>query len=122
MRVARLTIPFIAVLFAIGCDGGGARSELENQLMLMQERLVELETQVADAQAHSSRIGAAVGELEAHVADVERAVIDLSGWVSRDYLVDTEATLGLAKTKLVELRQRSDALRASLRPGYDEED
>ena len=122
MRVARITITVAAVLFAIGCDGGGGRDQLENQLMLMQERLVELETQVADAQAHASRLGTAVGEMEAHVADVERAVIDLSGWVSRDYLVDTEATLGLAKIKLVELRQRSEALRATLRPAYDEED
>lgn len=120
MRLDRIAIPLAAALLAIGCDDG-SRAQLENELILMQERLVELETQVADAQAHASRLDTAVGQMEAHVADVERAVIDLSAWVSRDYLVDTEATLGLAKTKLVELRQRSDVLNAALRPAYDED-
>lgn len=120
MRFIPLVCSLTAMLLVAGCDDGST-AQLENEVMLMQERLVELETQVADAQSHADRLGSVVTQLEANVNDVERAVIDLSEWVSRDLLVDTEATLGLAKTRLNEVRQRTDALRASLRPSYDEE-
>lgn len=120
MRFIPLVCSIAVAVCVTGCDDGTA-ARLEDEIMMMQERLLELETQVADAQAHANRLGSAVTELEANVNDVERAVIDLSAWVSRDLLVDTEATLGLAKMRLTEVRQRTDALRSSLRPSYDEE-
>jgi predicted nucleic acid-binding Zn-ribbon protein len=109
----------LVLLLLVGCDDGG-RQQLENEIMLMQERLVELETQLADAQANANRLSTAVGELEAFVADVETEVIDLSAHVPRDLLVNVEATVGNAKTKVAEVANRSDALASALRPAYDE--
>ena len=95
------------------CDAGQT-AQLENELMLMQERLVELESQVADAQGHAQRLGTAAAELEAYVLDVENAVIDLSATVTRDHLVNVEANVGNVKTKLAEVRARTNALTTTL--------
>lgn len=113
-----LLVALVAGLLS-GCDDG-ARQQLENELMLMQERLVELETQVADSQQHAERLRDAVAQLEAYVGDVESEVIDLSADVPRHLLVNVEATVGNAKTKLSEVRTRVDALGSALRPSYTE--
>lgn len=120
MKAVRLLLVLISTLVAASCDDGTTQ-QLENEIMLMQERLVELETQVADAQGLANRLSGSVGELQAYVSDVETEVIDLSAHVQRDLLVNVEATLGNAKTKLTEVRARSDALATSLRPPYAEE-
>ena len=112
---ALLTVGLLA-----GC-GDGSTQRLENEMMLLQERLVELETQVADAQDHATRLRTAVGELEAYVRDVETEVIDLSATVPRDVLVNVEATVGNAKNKVAEVRARADALGGVLTPSYVEE-
>ena len=120
MKAARSALPLMIFLltFALsGCEDG-ARQQLENQLMQMQERLIELETQVADAQAHAGRLHTAVGELGAYVRDVESEIIDLSADVPRHLLVNVEATVGNAKTKLDEVRARTDALASALPPAY----
>ena len=104
-----LVIPILTFALA-GCEDG-SRQQLENQLIQMQERLIELETQVADAQAHASRLDTAVGH-------VESEIIDLSAEVPRHLLVNVEATVGNAKTKVDEVRARTDALTSALRPAY----
>ena len=111
-----LVIPILTFALA-GCEDG-SRQQLENQLMQMQERLIELETQVADAQAHASRLDTAVGQLDAYVRDVESEIIDLSAEVPRHLLVNEEATVGNATTKVDEVRARTDALTSALRPAY----
>lgn len=120
--VRRLPVPLllVAAMLLSGCEDGG-RQQLENEIMLLQERLVELETQVADAQQHATRLGSAVQQLEAYVRDVETEVIELSAHVPRDLLVNAEATVGNAKTKLQEVRERSDVLNQALRPAFSEE-
>lgn len=118
-------IPLRPALFALtlsilaACEDGSSQ-RLENEVILLQERLVELETQVSDAQDHANRLRSAVSELEAYVGDVEAAVIDLSATVPRDRLVDAEATVGNVKTKIAEVRARADALHSALRPPYAE--
>jgi predicted nucleic acid-binding Zn-ribbon protein len=123
MKVARYTqallIPLV-ISAAAGCEDG-TRQQLENEIMLMQERLVELETQVADSQDHANRLSTAVEQLDAYVRDVETEVIELSAHVPRDLLVNVEATVGNAKTKLAEVRARTGALGNALRPAYAEE-
>lgn len=118
--VARALIVLACACVFAACEDG-TREQLENEVMLVQERLVELETQVADAEGYATRLSSAVGELEAYIRDVEVEVIDLSAQVPRDRLVDLEATVGNAKTKLQEVRTRADALGAALRPAYSEE-
>ena len=116
--VRRIVLPVLLSAFASACDTGQT-DQLQNELMLMQERLVELESQVADAQGHAQRLGTAVAELEAFVLDVEKEVIDLSLTVPRDQLVNAEATVGNAKTKLTEVRARVNALNTTLDPQLD---
>lgn len=120
MMAARLVTIVVMLGLLAACDDG-SRQQLENEIMLMQERLVELETQVADSQEHANRLASAVTQLEAYVKDVETEVIDLSAHVPRDLLVNAEATVGNAKTKLQEVRARVDALGNALRPAYSEE-
>lgn len=120
MRAIRSFVVLSCACVLAACDDG-ARERMENEMMLMQERLVELETQVADSEGHAARLATAVGELEAYVRDVEMEVIDLSEHVPRDLLVDVEATVGNTKTKLNEVRARTDALGSALRPDYPEE-
>lgn len=121
MKPARNAIPaLLAALLLAGCADAG-RQQMENAMTLMQERMVELETQVADAQEHASRLQVAVQQLEAYVKDVETEVIELSATVPRDQLVNVEATVGNAKAKLDEVRARSDALGNALRPAFAEE-
>ena len=105
-------LPIVIALLA-ACEGGRTE-QLENELMLMQERMVELESLLADAQEHAQRRGPAGAELEAYVGDVEKEVIDLSASVSRDLLVNTEANLGNVKTKLAEVRERTALLNRTL--------
>ena len=107
-----LVIPILTFALA-GCEDR-SRQQLENQLIQMQERLIELETQVADAR----RLDTAVGQLDAYVRDVESEIIDLSAEVPRHLLVNVEATVGNAKTKVDEVRARTDALTSALRPAY----
>jgi septal ring factor EnvC (AmiA/AmiB activator) len=111
-------IPVLALALS-ACDGGQSQ-QMENELMLMQERLLELETQLADAQEHARRLGPAVRELEVYVGDVENEVIDLSMNVSRDLLVNVEANLGNVKTKVAEVRDRTALLSRSLETLEDE--
>lgn len=120
MKLARSILALLLFGVVAGCEDGTTQ-QLENELMLMQERLVELETQVADAEAHSGRLADSMRELEAYVRDVETEVIDLSAHVPRDLLVNAEATVGNAKTKLAEVRARADALGAALKPAFAEE-
>lgn len=109
-RVSVLLLPF---LLLAACDTGRV-DQLENEMMLMQERMVELESQVAESQEHAERLTTAVAQLEAYVADVETEVIDLSMNVPRDLLVNVEATVGNVKTKLAEVSSRTTALGNSL--------
>ena len=44
--------------------------------------------------------------------------VDLSAEVPRHLLVNVEATVGNAKTKVDEVRARTDALTSALRPAY----
>ena len=111
--VRRFGLLSIALGFLAACDAGRT-DQLENELMLMQERLLELESQVADAQGHAERLSTAASQLEAYVLDVERAVIDLSMTVPRDQLVNAEAHVGNVKTKLTEVRARVTALNNTL--------
>lgn len=120
MRAIRTFVVLSTACVLAACDDG-AREQMETQMMAMQERLVELETQVTDSEGHAARLTTAVSELEAYVRDVEMEVIDLSAHVPRDLLVDVEATLGNTKTKLEEVRARTDALGSVLRPDYPEE-
>jgi hypothetical protein len=103
------------LLFAMvaGCDTG-QQQQLENELILMQERLAELESRTADAEAHAERLVGNVAELQAFVGDLEAKVIDLSATVPRDQLVDVEATLGNVKLKLREVQERSALLDRTL--------
>jgi archaellum component FlaC len=121
MKAARFALALvIPLLFVVsGCDDGTSE-QLENQMMQMQERLIELETQLADAQGHANRLDAAQGELDDYVRDVESEIIDLSVEVPRHLLVNVEAAVGNAKTKLEEVRARTDALGNTLRPVYGE--
>ena len=73
----RIVMLFLESALASACDAGQT-DQLQNELMLMQERLVELESQVADAQGHAERLATAAAQLEAFVLDVEKEVIDLS--------------------------------------------
>jgi uncharacterized coiled-coil protein SlyX len=107
VRRAR-TLPLFLVLLA-ACDTG-RQQQLENQLMLMQERLAELESQAADAEGHAERLNSAATDLQAYVGDLEAKVIDLSASVPRDLLVDVEATLGNVKNKALEVRERAALL------------
>ena len=116
--VRRFGLLILSAGLLSACDAG-QNDQLENELMLMQERLVELESQVADAQAHAERLSTATAELEAYVLDVERAVIDLSATVPRDQLVNAEAFVGNVKTKLTEVRARANALNTTLDPQLD---
>lgn len=109
----RIVMLFLVSALASACDAGQT-DQLQNELMLMQERLVELESQVADAQGHAERLATAAAQLEAFVLDVEKEVIDLSMTVPRDQLVNVEATVGNAKTKLTEVRARVNALNTTL--------
>jgi len=117
-RIGALAL--LLALAVLGCQDN-ARQQLEEQMMFMQERLVELETQVADSEQQAEGRAAAVSELGADVGDVEAEGIDLSAYVSRDLLVDVEATVGNVKTRLAEVRQRTDALNGVLRPLEPEE-
>lgn len=119
MKLGRY-IALLAPWLIVGCADNG-QQQLEYQMSMMQERLVELETQVADAQGHANRLQTAVQQLEAYVKDVETEVIELSATVPRDLLVNVEATVGNAKSKLEEVRARSAALGNALRPAYAEE-
>jgi predicted nucleic acid-binding Zn-ribbon protein len=119
VRTATLVLAPL-LLLAAGCEDG-SRQQLENEIMLMQERLVELETQVADSQDHANRLSTALTQLDAYLRDVETEVIDLSANVPRDLLVNVEATVGNAKSKLAAVRARSEALGNALRPAYSAE-
>ena len=111
-RARMLLLP--AAIALLAACAGGRTEQLENELMLMQERMVELESLLADAQEHAQRLSPAVAQLEAYVGDVEKEVIDLSATVSRDLLVNTEANLGNVKTKLAEVRERTALLNRTL--------
>ena len=103
--------------FLAGCDDGVQR-QLENEMILMQERLAELETQVGDSQAQAVRVTAGLTELQAQIRDLEAEIIDLSAYVPRDLLVNAEAIVGQARTKIEEVRMHAIALEAELRPEY----
>jgi len=106
---ARFTIVLAAAALVAACDTGQA-DQLENQIILMQDRLIELESQVAESQEQLERLASSVTQMDAYVQDVEKAVIDLSMYVPRDLLVNVEATVGNAKTKVTEVRERTNAL------------
>jgi septal ring factor EnvC (AmiA/AmiB activator) len=106
---SRVTGLLLSLALLGACDSGRS-DQLENEIMLMQQRMVELESQVAESQEHAEQLTAAVAQLEAYITDVETEVIDLSMDVPRDLLVNVEATVGNVKTKLAEVRSRTAAI------------
>ena len=106
---SRVTGLLLSLALLGACDSGRS-DQLENELMLMQQRMVELESQVAESQEHAEQLTAAVAQLDAYIADVETEVIDLSMDVPRDLLVNVEATVGNVKTKLAEVQSRTAAI------------
>ena len=76
MRRSLAALTLFCGALLTGCDEG-VQQQLENEMILMQERLVELETQVGDSQAQAVRVTAIVTELQAQIRDLEAEIIDL---------------------------------------------
>ena len=117
MRRSLAALTLFCGALLTGCDEG-VQQQLENEMILMQERLVELETQVGDSQAQAVRVTAIVTELQAQIRDLEAEIIDLSAHVPRDLLVNVEAIVGQARVKAEEAHMRAASLEAGLRPEY----